>query len=663
MRAAALLSLLVAALCRPQGDVYEGTESTAGVAENAFEAWQRWLGEETAADSFLRTRAELKAFDTACGFQSDALHAVHGLHGSLAKTLVLDVRHPWPGLSGQLESFTLGLRAGRALRRATFVFADGCAAPRVPPRPPRVPGAHCAFDASDHVQLFGGVSWRWSSLQAARVNTATGGAPELLLRYACNATSPDGTGCGAASLMHANGSEAVHSAGPGAEAVADVLWRYVRDDLGAVPVIRLELSSPGDLAGVGVLPWVCEAAGHPAGVPCSLGCDAFANWRPKPRLWVSMKHTLTKMDAFPGGLVAVHARTGGAELFPATSDAMVMVPVNSQEASQTPANLSHLLAGLFEPCDAREGGRNPFAPPHHPRTHHAVPGEPACVSWASPLGGAGSYPVPGDVGSCGIESPVASSLEATFPGPLGGFFGCAARAAASLAAEASAASAAMAARPPSASGGVSPASPEEAALAVVIAASQLIKPEEWGIMVVSDSPGLHCATESGPASPAHAAATPAAPGHTSLAPDAMLQRLALSALKDFYYVGLADAVLSVTTSGFVPSAQQRRMLPTRTPQGSALSSFGPGHERFFASGRDAWPGGMGVDFSTLRVLGRTLFTCYETRDAVAVAATAYGVGLQPKQDRTLRPPPAPSEFFPGRSSNLPGHANISIIGG
>lgn len=667
--------------------------------------WRDWLAAETDALSFGRTRAELREFENRCQSVGTALEPVAAAHASLSRVVVLDVRHDWNGLGDNLERYVMALRVGRALRRATFLLFDGCAAPGAPPRSDALPpgvvrgggprssrrdGHRCAFDPGAHVAGLGRLSWRWTDAAARRAAEAQAAArpgesgdfpaaaaqaaeapAELALRYSCLRFVMF-TGCTHARLLFlSNGSVAAESVAPNAgedpaSFVATALWPgYLGSAaLARVPLLRIELSDQKDCEDASRLPWAVSAAGHNPADPAAVGswrggahgdevsggggarygapsaaaprllrtdlrCETWAAWRPRPPLWRALRPALAAMEPWGGGLVALLARTGGADHLGAAAAAALAPPTRAERLAGRRAGVAGFglaLGRLFEPC----GGEGAAA--LGPRQRFAPAGGAPCATWDDALRASGKGrahpPASGDVAGCAGGSAatapahaaaaalVNASLAAA-PGPLGAFLGCA-----------FAAAAATAANDP---GGGPP-----------------YGPPGHGVLLFSDAPALKCLLEgvaaevaaaaaapagngsdSGSSStPPFAAVTPSFPGHVQYAPDGVLPRVSLAALVDHYLLGLVDVSLPLTNSAFVGTAALRCLLPVRPPPGLAAGwpppAFAPACERWFAAGRENVQGGAGVNVSTLRLLTTTAGgRCPVTRRSVAVAAAAY----------------------------------------
>jgi hypothetical protein len=610
-----LCALLLAALlaCAPRGGTgafggaLRGAAKPPGAATSAPNAtpashWAAWLSSEVVAQSYRRTAAELRHFEHRCAFLAPAWADAHSAYASLERVLVIDARIDWNGLGDSLERYVFALRAGRALRRATFLHTDGCADPDAPPRSPaqfRRNGG-CAFDPGAYVTGLGGLSWRWDAAQAARVAAAQGATEPLTLLLQC--VVMDFTrGCVHATLRFAaNNSMAVEATGPESpRRVADTIWGYVRDELGSVPTLRLQTVNQGDLADVARLPWVCEAAGHPGSDGtrrggCPLECEAFATWRPRPRTWAAMRPALLQLDAWDGA-VGLLLRSGAADHVAAHPEALDAAVSAADEDEHTRQLDTALLAALFAPC-----APNASLPAGRELPDGAVP----CVSYgqAGPPDAAAAAACAADGAPPADDAPDVAALAALAPGPLGAYIACAATSAHALAGDAASAASAVSLR------------------------------RRYGVMLFSDAPAFKCLLErSALAAAGHVSTTHSAPGHVAYAPDgAALHAVAQAAIVDHYLMGLLDALLPITRSAYGGSALVRRGgMPPRLPRGEGITApvMAAGMERWFAVGRENLHGeGSGrVDDGRLAALlaAPAAAGCAVTAASVAHTADAY----------------------------------------
>ena len=128
MRGALLAAWLAALAWRCGGE----DAASPSVAER----WAGFLADEVVAHRYSRTREELQQFGTACAYMAPTWVALADAHESLSRVIVVDCRHNWNGLGDSHERWNFLLRVGRSLRRAAFLWNDGCADRDGPPRLP-----------------------------------------------------------------------------------------------------------------------------------------------------------------------------------------------------------------------------------------------------------------------------------------------------------------------------------------------------------------------------------------------------------------------------------------------------------------------------------------------------------------------------------------------
>jgi hypothetical protein len=612
----ALLFALLAALavlrcCAAHQTAALDANAADAASRDPAAAWAAWLASEKLAHSHRRAGAELRSFGDRCAFMAPAWASASDAHATLQRVLVVDARHDWNGIGDSLERYTFALRAGRALRRATFLLLDSCADASAPPRDP--PPQHrrrggCAFDPGAHVTGFGAVDWRWDGAAAARVRFAQGlpgDAQPVALRYNCEKMDYS-RGCLAAFLRHAdNASVAVfaeHESDPGV--VAEAVWGFMRDAMDAFGWVRLETTNQGDMTHVARLPWVCAAAGHPESSEplapgevergCDLGCESFGNWRPRTRTWAAMRPALAALDGWEGA-VGLVLRSGVADHVAAHPSALAAAAASAPESADA---FAQRLAALFTPC---ANGTQAYS-------RELADGEAPCVNYASDRPDA-TPPSLDDAARCGAEGPPpahdapSGELLSVAPGPLGAYIACATHAAHALA------------------GGAASASP----LAATVK-------RRYGVMVFSDAPAFKCLLEnSALARAGHAAATPSAPGHVGYAPDGpALYAVAQAAIVDHFVMGLVDALIPITRSAYGGAANLRRASEARVPRGAGMyaAAMQPGFERWFAVGRENLHNGGHVRVDAARLaalLAAPLGAggCPVTAGSVAHAAEAY----------------------------------------
>jgi hypothetical protein len=416
-----------------------------------------------------------------------------------------------------------------------------------------------------------------------------------------------GVGCLHAQLRHGgNGSVLadVHtdSAAATAAAIFDVLSSGAAD---AAPLLRLQLSHQTDLIPEAQLERVCPAWSG----SCDQACESFANWRPNRQTWAALRPHLRVLDSWAGGAVALTVRTGAADHVGALPGALLAGRHGSNggngslAARPVPAgaDASAELAALFAPCDAGVP----------PLSRAKAPGEAPCVNWAPregvPPATTAAAPPPSAVlaARCGGPGGESVPLPGGAPGggSLGVFVDCAARLARSLA--------------------------ERANMS-----------RDWGVVLFSDAPALKCLLEdSALAAAGHGHVTASAPGHVQYAPPgAVMRRVALATIVDWYLLGLVDAVIPVLGSAYGRSADVRRKAPKPPPPtGSSVRAMTSGVERWFEAGRENFRG-LGVDLGTLQLLVAsgpacpvTAASCKTLHDLYAEAAETYGKTLGKKQ--------------------------------
>ena len=557
-------------------------------------------GHEGIARGFRRTSAELDAFQSRCAHLAGPWASYLAAHSALERVIVLDARHDWNGLGDSLERYVFALRAGRVLGRATFLQTDACSesAADFPTHlrgPHREPAHHrsgggcpaaAAFDPGRHVTGIAGLDWHWSHSAAARVAARHGLATFKELTLRCERFDYT-RGC-VRMVLIAGGAPVLTADDANSTAVvADALWTHLRDAYAGEPLLRLILLNQADLFDAASLQWACDAVGQPGkpfsdarGLPprCDLRCEAFANWRPRPRTWAALAPLVNQVDAWAGA-VGVMLRSGAADHVAAHGDAL-------QAAAATPAApaaTEAALAALFEPCKRGTPPLRDLAPDQRP-----------CVVYRSD-----DEQPPGrsDVTACGGKyAATVPAQPPTLPGPLGAYLDCAAREAAAIAFSATS----------DASAG-------------------------HGIVLFTDAPAFKCALESSPlAAAGHVATTPSAPGHVAFAPGGpALEAVAVAAIVDHYLMGLLDGVLlSATSSAYAGAASVRAPGDPRGGQvaGERPAVMRPGMERWFAVGRENLVGAdaQKVDKGRLRLLlAATAGECPVTASTVAHTAAAY----------------------------------------
>jgi hypothetical protein len=570
--------------------------------EDVNARWSAWLGDEQVAHKYKRTRAELQRFGEQCKFMAPSWARLSDAHASLQRVIVVDVRHNWNGLGDSHERWNFLLRVARATGRAAFLWADDCAdadgpvrfkAPNLP-GPVRPPG--CQFDPGAYVSGFGGVDWRWNAAMRRRVQLAQGThAREVAIQYQC--LQEVSRGCGTAVLRWAvNGSEALRVEGAEAEATAGPVQAFLMDTLAHHPWLRLETSVQGDLTREAFSAISCHAVGHADKPECSQSCESFANWRPRARTWAALRGSLLRIDSW-AAVASITARTGAADHFGAMpytltpGEAGLAPPEGAPALAPVPADeLAARTEALFTPC-------GPDAPAFQ---RDKKPTEAPCVHWRSDdkdgqtptfelaLRCGGSL---GDAAraaaAANASAPSFEPLFAPSDGPLGAFIACAARGAAALAAADAAA-------------------------------------ESWGVMLFSDAPAFKCILESSAlAAAGHASTTPTVPGHTQYAPAGPLLRAAgMSAVTDWYLLGLVDISMHVFGSAFGGSANVRNFRGHRQPPDAPHNVLQRGFERWFECGRENH-GAHGVDVGTMALLAATHDGCPLQQRSVREAAKLY----------------------------------------
>jgi hypothetical protein len=577
VRCALLLALsLLSARC--------GGSDSGGVAER----WAGFLADEVVAHRYSRTRDELEAFGKACDYMAPTWVRLAEAHASLERVIVVDCRHNWNGLGDSHERWNFLLRVGRSLRRAAFLWSDGCADPDGParmavegvPAPVRPPG--CQFDPGAYVTGLGGVAWRWDAAERRRVERAQGAQQadaELVLQFHCHQEGH--RGCLHAVLRYANGSTALETRGDAGDATADAVLSFL-DSLQA-PWLRLETTVQGELTREAFSAFACtHGAGAAAGrAECGQSCESFANWRPKPRTWAALRPALLRMDAWQA-TSALTVRTGAADHIGRLPETLSKAEDEARSSGlDRPGALLEALEPLFGDCaaDAPKAARDRQS------------SEKPCTHWRSDRDDAETPNATHALACAGAEPPAWDvATEALFDfgeGPLGTALSCAARAAAALAAAAGA-------------------------------------PDKWGLMLFSDAPALKCVLESSAAAAAvHVAATPSAPGHIQYAPAGPVLRAAgLAAVVDWFLLGLMDTQLAVFSSAFAGAARVRAFRQHRNPPGSPQPYLTRGFERWFQQGRENH-GLQGDDVATLRLLAATHDACPAERDSVRDAAAMY----------------------------------------
>ena len=90
LRWALLLALAPLLLCQPRSE-----PSNEVLKAEADSAWDGWLAQEHEAQRYGRTRAELVGFTQSCKFLAHYWKGVADVHKSMARVIVLDVRHNW----------------------------------------------------------------------------------------------------------------------------------------------------------------------------------------------------------------------------------------------------------------------------------------------------------------------------------------------------------------------------------------------------------------------------------------------------------------------------------------------------------------------------------------------------------------------------------------
>jgi hypothetical protein len=564
--------------------------------------WAEWLAGEQVAHKYTRTRAELERFGAHCAFMAPSWARLADAHASLARVIVVDVRHNWNGLGDSHERWNFLLRVARSTGRAAFLWADDCADMDGPVRAkaPNVPGAvrppGCQFDPGAYVSGFGGVDWRWDAAMRRRVQLAQGvDAREVAIQYQC--LQEVSRGCGSAVLRWAvNGSEALRVEGAEAEATALPVQAFLMDTLTRHPWLRLETTVQGDLTREAFSAVSCRAVGHADKPECSQSCESFANWRPRARTWAALRASLLRIDAW-AAVGSITARTGAADHFGAMPYTLtpgepgLSPPGGAPALTPVPAaELSSRTEALFTPC-------GPDAPAFQ---RDKKPSETPCVHWRSDDKD-GLTPTAqlamrcsGSIGELAVAAAAANASAPSFEplfavsdGPLGAFIACAARGAAALA-----------------------------------AADKV--PDSWGVLLFSDAPGFKCILESSAlAAAGHAASTATVPGHTQYAPAGPLLRAAgMSAVTDWYLLGLVDISLHVFSSAFGGSANVRNFRGHRHPPNAPNPALQRGFERWFEAGREN-RGAQGVDAGTMALLAATHDGCPLQQRSVREAAKLY----------------------------------------
>jgi hypothetical protein len=595
------LPLLAALLCFARAAHAADTpalpaNATAGLNATADPAsrWAAWLAGEHVAHRYARTRAELDVFGAKCAYLAPRWAALADAHASLGRVIVLDARHNFNGLGDSHERWNFLLRVARSLPgRAAFLWADECADPDGPrrarvegvPGPVRPPG--CQFDPGAFVSGFGGVDWRWSAAARRRVQAAQGpGARETALQYQC--LKEGHRGCLHAVLRWAaNGTEVLRAEGAAGDDTAGPVLAFLHSErIAALPWLRLETSVQGDLTREAFSEVACTAgAGHLERKPeCSQACESFANWRPRPRTWAALRPSLLAMDGWAAA-AAVTVRTGAADHFGALPRVLRAPPPASAAA------LAERIGAMFVPCGADA--------PAFKRSRKR--GEAPCVHWRSDDATAptpdaelalqcAGMPPPMDAAAAAAAAAADAEAAPLFNvtgGSFGAFLACAARGAAALA---------------TADG----------------------TPGRWGIVLFSDAPGLKCIVESSAlAAAGHVLSTPSVPGHIQYAPAGpLLRTVGLSAVTDWYLLGLVDISLPVFGSAFSGAASVRGFRGHRAPPGAPQPGLRRGFERWFEAGRENH-GVAGADEETLALLAGTHDGCPVQQRSVRDVAYLY----------------------------------------
>jgi hypothetical protein len=560
-----LSSLLVAACCCAEPD-----------ASLQPSPWARFLGREAVAMAHKRTREELDNFVRRCAELEPYWEGVVKHHESRARVVVLDVRHNWNGLGDTHERLNFLLRVGRGLQRATYLWLDSTADPGGPERQhsgERMVRNHSeqAFDPGQFVQGLGNVHWRWTAAERRAVVTShPPGQKWVSLRYECKNIIADGM-CGEVELQDADSGAVAFSVanGSGLE-VARGVFAYLNDTLRDAPLLRLELTTQGQLTMESRLPGVCP-------IPmehCPQNCESFLNWRPRASLWGHLRPHLTVMDKW-AGVVGLTVRTGAADHFGALYSALQPNASRTQDRD----SLISRTEALFWPCQ-------PGVPNFN---RNRLPEETPCVNWVSDRAGRPTPTVELAQSCSGHAS--AARTQRLFPdssGSLGAFVECAARVAAAVAADRG-------------------------------------QPDAWGVAIFTDAPGLKCLLEeSSLGASGRVLVTPSAPGHVQYAPSgAVLDQVSRMTLVDWMLAGLCDWQVPALGSAFGGSSVVRSMHDRHLPAGSqAVENFDRGFERWFTVGRENEQG-QGVDTELLATLGETHPQCPVTQRSVAEMLALY----------------------------------------
>jgi hypothetical protein len=564
--------------------------------------WADWLADEHVAHRYKRTQAELVAFGAHCAYMAPRWAALADAHALLSRVFVLDARHNFNGLGDSHERWNFLLRIARSLpARAAFLWTDDCADLEGPrrthvegvPGPVRPPG--CQFDPGVFVTGFGGVDWRWSAATRHRVQAVQGvSAIETALQYQC--MKEDHSGCiHAVFRWAANGTEALRAEGANGDETANYVLAFLHSKhISTIPWLRLETTVQGDMIREAFSEIACTAgAGHQERKSgCSQACESFANWRPRPRTWAALRPSLLAMDSW-SVTAAVTARTGAADHFGA------LPRVLRAEHPESADVLAKRIDALFVPCAADA--------PAYQRTRK--PDEMPCVHWRS-------------------EDPVAPTPDAELA------LKCAGTPPPMDATAANAANAANAEAAPlfNITGGAFGALLACAARGAAALAITDGMPGSWGIVLFSDAPGLKCIVESSAlAAAGHVLNTPVVPGHIQYAPPGPLLRdVGLSAVTDWYLLGLADISLPIFGSAFSGAASVRKFINHRAPPGAMWP--GNGFERWFEAGREN-VGVVGADEDTLTLLARTHDGCPSQQHSVRNAAELYASYLTSRESK------------------------------
>ena len=587
-------ALLAAVACLAGGqeaaavaNASDATGAAAAQAVSPAERWASWLAGEAVAHRYARTRAELERFGHDCAFMAPAWASLADAHESLARVIVVDVRHNWTGLGDSHERWNFLLRVARATGRAAFLWADDCADAEGPKRSvaPGVP-AHvrppgCQFDPGAYVSGFGGVDWRWDAAKRRRVQAAQGpGAAEVAVQFQC--LREISRGCGHAVVRWAaNATVALSVEGAEAEDTAGPVQAFLTDALATHPWLRLETTVQGDLTREAFSARSCRWVGHPDRPECGQSCESVANWRPRPRTWAVLRPTLLRLDAW-AAVASVTVRTGAADHFGAQPETLTAGDAGG--APNASAAQLDAIERLMQAC-------TPDAPNFR---RDKMPNETPCVNWRSddPSAEAPNATLfrgcSGMIDIFGASNATTEALLTVSDGPLGTYIGCAARGAAAL------------------------------------AAAEDRSPDSWGVMLFSDAPALKCALEaSALAAAGHAAVTPSHPGHTQYAPaGALLRNAGMSAITEWYVLGLTDISLHTFSSAFGGSANVRGFRPRRVPPGAMHVPLHRGFERWFEAGRENH-GPVRVDAATLTILAATHDGCPVQQQSVREAARHY----------------------------------------